>query len=168
MPALNFGDYATSISGKILFFKHNDTGIRAEVSLEKANNLKVDGLTVNYDAETGYVFTVDKDKEINISGTLSTSNFDSMTIAGEGLLSIAGEVAVNQGKSLTVNSGSALKVTGTTGDAINVFEDGRLNLFGKVDVISADGKPVLICIVNNPLSIYKIRVESLLQAVHAR
>lgn len=100
----------------------------------------MDGLTVNYDAETGYVFTVDKDKEINISGTLSTSNFDSMTIAGEGLLSIAGEVAVNQGKSLTVNSGSALKVTGTTGDAINVFGDGRLNLFGKVDVISADGK----------------------------
>lgn len=140
LPALNFSDYATSINGKILFFKHNDTGIRAEVSLENANNLKVDGLTVNYDAETGYVFTVDKDREINISGTLSTSNFDSMTIAGEGLLSIAGEVAVDPGKSLTVNSGSALKVTGTTGDAINVFEDGKLNLFGKVDVISADGK----------------------------
>ncbi len=140
LPALNFSDYATSVSGKILFFKHNGTGVRVEVSLENANNLKVDGLTVNYDAETGYVFTVDKDKEINISGTLSTRDFDSMTIAGEGLLSITGEVAIDPGKSLTVNSGSALKVTGTTGDAINVFEDGKLNLFGKVDVISADGK----------------------------
>lgn len=145
LPALNFSDYATSISGNILFFKHNDTGISAGVSLENANNLKVDGLTVNYDAETGYVFTVDKDKEINISGTLWTSNFDSITIAGEGLLSIVGEVVVgdvnvDSDKSLTVNSGSSLKVTGTTGDAINVFGHGRLNLFGKVDVISADGK----------------------------
>ncbi len=140
LPALNFSDYATSVSGKKLLFKHNGTGVKAELSLENANNLKVGGLTVNYALETGYVFTIDKDKEINISGTLSTNALDSMTIAGEGLLSITGEVVVNQGKSLTVNSGSALKVTGTTGDAIHVFEDGKLNLFGNVDVISADGK----------------------------
>ena len=137
LPALNFNDYEVEISKNSLIFNflYNKIKIGIELSFEKVNELKVDGLTINYSEDTGYKFTIDENKSINITGNYFAS---SLTISGKGSLTILGGLTIT--KLLLVESESTLNVTGVNGDAINVNGEGKLKLFGTVVVNSAAGK----------------------------
>ncbi|MFR7845871.1 MAG: hypothetical protein ACLU20_07495 [Thomasclavelia spiroformis] len=68
---------------------HTVTKLFIELSFDKVSELKVDGLTINYSESTGYKFSVDENKEINLTGKLSIESF---IISGKGKLSITGEL----------------------------------------------------------------------------
>ena len=107
-----------------------------ELSFDKVSELKVDGLTINYSESTGYKFSVDENKEINLTGKLSTESF---IISGKGKLSITGELIVS--KLLLVESGSTLKVNASKkSDAIKIENGGKAELYGTVVVNAADGQ----------------------------
>lgn len=135
LPILNFNDYNAKFSGKNLTFIHKETSIDVDLSFEKVSELKIDGLTINYSEDSGYKFTIDENKAIEITGNFST---DSLTISGKGSISITGSLSI--AKLLLVESESTLKVTSTNSDAIRVEADANVKLFGTVVINVAAGK----------------------------
>lgn len=148
LPVLNFNDYKVGISGTNLTFIHNETHIDVDLSFDKANDLKVDGLTINYSEDNGYKFTIDENKAIELTGKFSTS---SLTISGKGSISITGTLTIS--KLLLVESESTLSVTATDNDAIIVNNGGNLQLFGTVVVNATTGKTG-ICFAKAESAIY--------------
>ncbi len=148
IPALNFNDYNVKISGNSLTFIHKETSIDVDLSFEKASELKIDGLTINYSEDSGYKFTIDENKAIEITGNFSTS---SLTISGKGSISITGTLTIS--KLLLVESESTLTVTATNNDAIIVNDGGNLQLFGTVVVNAIAGKTG-ICFAKAESAIY--------------
>lgn len=136
LPTLNFSDYNVEIVDKKFVFTHTVTKLFIELSFDKVSELKVDGLTINYSESTGYKFSVDENKEINLTGKLSIESF---IISGKGKLSITGELKVS--KLLLVESGSTLKVNASKkSDAIIMENGGKAELYGTVVVNAADGQ----------------------------
>ena len=148
LPALNFSDYKVGISGTNLTFIHNTTSVDVDLSFDKVSELKVDGLTINYSEDTGYKFTINENKDIELTGSFSTSMF---TISGKGSISIIGSLTIS--KLFVVESGSTLNLTATNSDAINVNKGANLHLFGNVTVNGASGKTG-ICFAGADSAIY--------------
>ncbi len=138
LPALNFTDYEVSIKGKKFVF-HHETNLEFEVPFENASNLQIDCVNVNSD-ESGYTFAVNEGKEASVTGTISSDDLGNITISGKGKMLLNGEINIKEKHSLTVESGSYLKVTAAYNDAINVYDESVLNLFGTVDILGLEGK----------------------------
>ena len=148
LPVLNFNDYKVKINGTTLTFFHKETSIDVDLSFDKTNEIKIDGLTINYSEDTGYKFVVDENKAIELTGNFSTN---SLTISGKGSISITGSLTIS--KSLLVENGSTLKVTATKDDAIIVKNKGNLHLFGTVVINAVAGKTG-ICFAEAESAIY--------------
>ena len=135
LPVLNFNDYKVKINGTTLTFFHKETSIDVDLLFDKTNEIKIDGLTINYSEDTGYKFVIDENKAIELTGNFSTN---SLTISGKGSISITGTLTIS--KLLLVENGSTLKVTATNNDAIIVNNKGNLHLLGNTTITAASGK----------------------------